>query len=641
MQELVHRFLGHGLSRRGLMKKLTGLGLGLAAAQAVIEPLEALEEAGKGLPVAGARTATGTGGELVMEQAKAAGAEYLFTNPGSFEVGLLDAQPSSGVPAIVSLHEGLVIATADGYARMSGKTAFVNIHISAGTAQALGQLYNASRDSSPMVVTAGLLDNEIWSDDVSLAPRPGYDQKEITRQFTKFSSECREPRALALATRRAFKTATTEPGGPVYVAMANYALEAKNITSEILPGERFMFRPNVRPETAAVEQTAKWLIAAKRPVIVVGDECWKCGASAAVVAFAEKFGVPVATGQAGFKPFPSRHPLHLNGFNLGSDYMKPGVDLIIMVGARDPGGRTVPGSPEMPTAAHVVRIGLDTTAMSRNYATDIAMIAHPKEALKDLTAALDGMLTKERIQKFGVERANEVKGITKKMWDSYDAARRKNFGQSLMHPDELTHIMAQNLEKNSVIVQEVHDGGPHVDAFNFGIKEDEMMWLSYTSNGLGWGVGSAAGVQLAAPNRPTVLSIGDGAVMYGSSGFWTMARYSIPVLTVVWNNKNYQTVRMAYSRYGGKMAATGQYVGMYLGDPDLDFVKLGESQGVKGEKCKGQTEFTAALKRGVQATKNGNPYIIDVDIARIGPGAESTWHEGFKLTSKRTGARRA
>jgi acetolactate synthase I/II/III large subunit len=180
-----------------------------------------------------------------------------------------------------------------------------------------------------------------------------------------------------------------------------------------------------------------------------------------------------------------------------------------------------------------------------------------------------------------------------------------------------------------------------VDAFTFGIKEDDMMWLSYTSNGLGWGVGSAAGVKLAAPNRPVISSIGDGAVMYGSSGFWTQARYGIPVLTVVWNNKNYQTVRMAYARYGGKMKEKEQYVGMYLGDPDLDFVKLGESQGVKGEKCRGQQDFVAALKRGIQANKNGNPYIIDVDIARIGPGAESTWHEGFKLSSKMGAGRRA
>ena len=73
---------------------------------------------------------------------------------------------------------------------------------------------------------------------------------------------------------------------------------------------------------------------------------------------------------------------------------------------------------------------------------------------------------------------------------------------------------------------------------------------------------------------------------------------------------------------------------MYLGDPDIDYVKLAESQGVKGEKAEQPGGIRSAMKRGIQATKNGNPYLIDVAIARTGGGAESTWHEGFKLTSK-------
>jgi thiamine pyrophosphate-dependent acetolactate synthase large subunit-like protein len=70
---------------------------------------------------------------------------------------------------------------------------------------------------------------------------------------------------------------------------------------------------------------------------------------------------------------------------------------------------------------------------------------------------------------------------------------------------------------------------------------------------------------------------------------------------------------------------------MYLGDPEIDFVKLAESQGVKGERATTASELEAALKRGIQATRDGNPYLVDAVISRIGGGAESTWHEGFKL----------
>jgi benzoylformate decarboxylase len=639
MQTLIHRYLNQNITRRGLIRKLTATGLTAAAAQSIVQPLDATEEAGKGLPVPGGETKTGTGGELVMAQAKAAGSEYLFTNPGSFEVGLFDAQVTSGVPLIMGLHEGLVVSMADGYHRASLRPAFVNVHVAAGTAQMTGQLYNAARDGSAMVITAGMLDNEVWSDEGILAPRPGFDQKEIPRQFTKFVWEAREPRSLALMLRRAYKVATSAPGGPVYIAMANYALEAKNIAAQILPAERFLAPSRPRPEAIAVEQTAKWIIQARRPLVVVGDEVWKAGAVADLVAFAEKFSLPVASGNAGFRNFPNRHPLHLGGFSMASDYVKGGCDLIVMLGARDFGGRAVPGSPEVPPNARIVRIGLDTLHMGRNYATDLALVADVKESLKDLRASLESMLTAERLETSKKDRDTAVRAESKKMWQEIDGRVKKNSGMSLMHPDELNHIMAKTLEPNSIVVGEVHSGPPHFNIFPWGYREDELGWIGYTSNGLGWGIGAATGAKLGAPDRPVVCSIGDGAVMYSAAGFWTQARYGIPVLTVIWNNLNYQTVRMGFHRYNGNMASTGHYAGMYLGDPDINFVQLAESQGVKGEKANNQTEFEAALKRGIQATKNGNPYVVEAMITRIGGGAESTWHEGFKLTQRMKGTK--
>jgi benzoylformate decarboxylase len=631
MQELVKRFLDEGLSRRGLIRKLSALGIGAAQTRSLLEAFQVSEEAGKGLPVPGSTAANGTGGELLMSQAKAAGAEYLFSNPGSFEVGLYDAQVTSGVPLIMGLHEGVVIAMADGYHRASLKPAFVNIHVVAGTAQAAGQLYNASRDGSAMVVTAGLLDNEVWSDEGQLAPRPGFSQKEIPRQFTKICWEAHEPQSLPLMLRRAFKTAATAPGGPVYLAVAQTALEAKNQQAQILPGERFLFQPRPRPEAAAVDQCAKWLIASKRPMLVVGDEVWKSGAVEELVVFANQFGLPVASGNQAYRNYPMRDPMHIGNFAMGTPYTK-GVDLVLMVGARDFGGRTVPNSPEAPDA-RIVRIGLDMTSMGRNYATDLALVGDVKEALKDLRASLGAMLTRGRLNNFGKARGNEVRGIAAKMWEERDSALRANFGKPLMHPDELTYLMAKHAG-NAMIVSEVHSSVARYDHFRFSHRPEDPMWLSYTSNGLGWGIGAANGAKLAQPDRTVICSIGDGAVMYSAPALWTQARYGIPVLNVVWNNRNYETVRLGFSRYGGNMASTGHYAGMYLGDPDIDYVKLADSQGVKGEKANSQAEFETAMKRGLQAVKDGNPYLIDAAISRTGGGAESTWHEGFKLSAR-------
>ena len=83
------------------------------------------------------------------------------------------------------------------------------------------------------------------------------------------------------------------------------------------------------------------------------------------------------------------------------------------------------------------------------------------------------------------------------------------------------------------------------------------------------------------------------------------------------------------------MKATGNYHGLYLGEPNIDFVKLAESQGVKGERVGAAGDVQAALKRGVQATKDGRSYLVELIVGRTGAGAESTWHQKFDLAATR------
>jgi benzoylformate decarboxylase len=636
MQDLVRRYLDSGLSRRGFLDRMAALGFSLAAANAVLRSADAAESAAGRLETpAGGGLLEGTGGEVAVAQAKAAGVEYMFTNPGSYEAGLFDAfVDTPGLQLIMGLHEGIVISMADGYHKVSRKPAFVNVHVIAGTAQMAGQLYNSSRDGSALVITAGLNDNELWNDDVLLGPAPGYDQKEIPRQFTKICWEARRGESLPLLLRRAFKVAATDPGGPVYLAMAHYALEAKGVKAQILPAERFLIRPRVRPDAASVSEAARLLVEAKRPVVIVGDEVWKSGAQAEMVAFAQKLGLPVAMlSMQAYRNFPVRHPHFLGNFSLSSDYVRRGVDLVLFVGARDLGGKVIPQGAEAPAGAKIVRVGIDTAAMGRTQATDVAVVGDVKGSLKDLSAAVDGLLTKQRQGDLSAGRFEQYRAQAQGMHAQARAAAAKNAGKKPIHPDELGSVMARTLDADAIVVSENLTG--RYDAFNFGFRENEQTYIGNSGAGLGWGVGASTGAKLAAPDRQVVCSIGDGSVMYSAAGFWTQARYGIPVLTVVWNNQNYQTVRLAYHEYKGRMAATGHYAGMYLGDPDIDFAKLAESQGVKGERVQDPGGLEAALKRGIAATRDGKPYLVEVAISRLGGGAESTWHESFNLADKR------
>ena len=634
MREIVSEYLGSGLSRRGFLKSMSALGFTAASAEAILAPLEASERAVKTSDVLGATNVTGTGGKLVVEQAKAAGTRYLFSNPGSVEVGFYDAfVDTPEMQLIMGLHEGVVCSMADGYHRVSGSPALVNVHTIAGTAQMAGQLFNAAKDGSSLVVTAGRSDNERWSDDVPLAPRPGFNQKDVNQQFTKISWEARHAPSLALMMRRAYKVAATEPGGPVYLALANYALQEQNVTGQILAADRFLIRGRVRARADGIERAARMLLDAKRPVLIVGDEVWKSGAQRELLELSEKLGLPVAATSQGYRNFPTHHPHNLGRFPSRSDFGQS-VDLVVFVGSRDFGGTRVPDAPAFPSSAAVIRIGVDTAAMGRTMATDLALISDVKEALTDLSDALDSLATRERLATVARDRSDEARKLSSERLAKEEADARANLGSSPMHPDELGAALEKNLDPNAILVHENFTG--RNQSLRFGFRQDEKMFVGTTGGSLGWGIGASMGAKLAAPDRQVVCSIGDGAVMYSSSGFWTQARYGIPVLTVVCNNHNYQMVRLGFSRYQGNMAETGRYPGMYLGDPEIDYVQLAQSQGVGGEKVERSADLEAALKRGIEATRAGEPYLLDVEVARYGGGAESTWYQKFNLAEKRT-----
>ena len=636
MRELVKRYLSGKLSRREVFDCLLACGLTAAAAESLIRPLEAADSV-LGQDGDGARRVSGTGGDAVVEQMQAAGVEYLFTNPGSFEVGFFDSfLDRPGMQLILGLHEGVVVSMADGYHRASGKPAFLNLHVVAGTAQAAGQMYNAAKDGSSLIVTAGLNDNEMWSDDAVLAPRPGFDQKEINRQFTKISWEAREPRALALMLRRAFKTAVAPPGGPVYLAMAHHALEAKGIEADIYPGARFLARPRPRPAQDSVERTARMLVEARNPVLVAGDEVWKSGAQDELLRLSESLGLPVANNGQGYANFPSAHPHNAGRFRLNSGASEGPVDFILMLGSEDFGGRVVPAGPEAPVRARFARVGMNVGDMGRNYPIDEPLVGDAREGLRCLLAAVESLTTSERRAKLAEPRSRILRQRAEAQRREAEKAVQANSGRTPIHPAELGAALARGLAPGSVLVGENLTGNHGY--LPMGHRADEVTWITNTGFGLGWGVGAAMGAKLALPDREVVCSIGDGALMYSASGFWTQARYEIPVLTIVSNNRNYQTVRHAYHRYRGRMVERNRYTGMYLGDPDIDFVQLAVSQGVAGERVERGAELDAALRRGRDAVRDGRPYLIEVSVARVGGGADSTWHQQFSLASRmRTG----
>lgn len=562
------------------------------------------------------KTVTGTGGELLMHQLVAQGVEHAFTNTGSAEAGFFDAFLTvPGVQPILLLAESIVLSAADGYAKAANKPAFVNVHLAAGTRQGSGQLQNAYFDGTPMVVTAALRDNGSFGDHNTLGASAGFAQMNVVQDVTKKRWEVTDPRGIPMATRRAFKEAMTMPTGPVYLAFSSPALDAKNVEG-VIRAAHALEVPQV-PGESTLAKMHDALLNAENPLLVVGPDVRTAGAQREILELSENYALPTAVGFYDYGAFPLRHP---NYIGMIDNIPDRGYDVVVCVGYRQ-NTRAGAADEKFADAGTIIALGHDPALIGNTFAVDLDIwgnVRHSLTALNSLWKQDHSNLP--QIQKRRQGLAAQAKQRAAKQAE--DAGSLS--GQSPIHPTWLGDAMARTLARNTMLVSENFRAADHLMPFGYG--EDEWRMVRTYGGSLGYGLGGAIGAQLGAPDRPVTLSIGDGSVMYSSAGFWTMARYSLPILTVVWNNMQYQTVRTNFASWGGSMKEQNRYPETFLGDPEIDFVMLAKSQGIEGMRVTDPRELEGALKRGREAQAAGEPYLLDVKIANVGAGADQSWY---------------
>ena len=565
---------------------------------------------------------TGTGGELLMHQLVAQGVEYAFTNTGSAEAGFFDAFLTvPGVQPILLLNESLVLSAADAYARATRKASFVNVHLAAGTRQGSGQLFNAHFDGTPMVVTAAMRDNGSFGDHNTLGVSSGHAQINTVAEVTKNRWEVRDARGVPLATRRAFKEALTMPTGPVYLAYSGEALDAKEVEATIRPGEAVTTAEH--PEGATLAAIHDALLNAENPLLIVGPDVANARAQQDLLELVENYALPVAINFFDYASFPPTHPNYVG--------MVDGVpdgdhDVVCCIGYRA-NTRSDPSDERFPDALKI-GIGHDPAMLGNTFPLDLHLWSNVGTAMTALNALWNP--ADANLHHISQRRADlNAKGAER--LKKREASIAKVAGANPIHPDYLSHRMGKCLAPGSVVVSEnFSQSDQHMP---FGFADDDWKLVRTYGGSLGYGLGGAIGAQLAEPDRPTVLSIGDGSVMYSAAGFWTMARYGLPIVTVVWNNMQYQTVRNNFARWGGNMKEQNRYPETFLGDPAIDFVMLAKAQGIEGQHVHEPDELDAALTRARDAQAAGEPYVLDVHITNVGPGSDQSWYKAFKLTT--------
>src|SRR5947209_13438416 len=310
MRELVARFLSQSISRRTFLKGLATAGISAAAAKDIAESLVPLAHA-QAKEGEAFKVFEGTGGAAFAEQLMASGVKYVFGNSASEDAHFYEAlvdRPQ--LKYILTPHEGPGAAMAAGYVKASGEPTIVMQAAVVGLVNAMGQMFNAFKEQTPLVFYS------YRTDQTRRAGRDGFEevanQEQIVQPMTKYSWLARRAEMIPETVRRGFKAAWTPPYGPTYVSWHS-DLNDEETYAEIIVQDKVDPRMRVRPNPREVERAAKLLVEAKMPLMIVGDEVYGAKAASKAVELAELLGMPVTQVRQIYANFPESHPLWVGG----------------------------------------------------------------------------------------------------------------------------------------------------------------------------------------------------------------------------------------------------------------------------------------------------------------------------------------
>src|SRR5882672_3725436 len=633
MRELVARYLSRNISRRGFLKGMTAAGVSLAAAESILDSLVPLAQA-QSVAAEAIKTVEGTGGEVFAEQLMASGVKYVFGNSASEDAQFYEAlvdRPQ--LKYILTPHEGPGAAMAAGYVKASGEPAMVMQAAVVGMANAIGQMFNAHKEQTPLVFYS------YRTDQSRRAGRDGFEevlnQEQMIQPITKYTWLARRADMIPETVRRAYKAAWTPPYGPSYISWHSDFTDER-IRTEIIPQDQVDPRMRVRPNPDDVQRAAKLLVEAKMPLMVVGDEVYKAKAAAKAVKFAELLGMPVTQVRQLYANFPEGHPLwvgNLAGGNLNSLPYPTGVDVVINVGNKFQHNGP---NPIVPRGPKFIDMRIDHWSMGNVMLTEVPLVADVGYGLDDMIAAVEQLMTASLKQK-AAERADEVKKFsTQAKILRAQVINSPDWDSAPLISDRLTWEIARFADPDAIIVHEA--GSVALHSFDFNPLGGRELFYYYGAH-LGSGVGTAAGVKLARPNQQVICLVGDGSFVFGPTALWNMARLELPVIVVVYNNHAYggPHSRVIDHVPGGRMVQTRQFYHDYLGSPDMDMASIAKGFGVAGEIVQSPGQLREALVRARQHTVEGKPYLLDVQVARRGVHwADKPWIPPFQVAGLRT-----
>jgi benzoylformate decarboxylase len=513
--------------------------------------------------------------EVAVDLLRAFGITTVFGNPGSTELPLYREFPED-FRYVLGLQESVVLAMADGFAQATRNAAVVNLHSAVGVGHAMGNLFTAYRNRTPLVVLAGQQARSLLVGEPFLFSA---EATELPKPYVRWSCEPARAEDVPAALVRAYYLAMSPPQGPTLVSVP--------VDDWDRPAEPIAPRPVstvVRGDPEQIEELAQALVLARRPVFVVGAAVDREGAFDDVVALAEAHRAAVWAAPVSARcSFPQRHPLFAGFLPAAREDIVArlwGHDVIVVLGAPVFTYHVEGAGPLVPDDAALYQLTDDPeeaawTPVGTSLLTSIG------PAVRDLLA----------------------QAVATPVGRPHPPARplpeRVVAGKAISQA-WLMQLLADLRPDDSIIVEEAPTSRP-VMADCLPIDRPESFYTT-ASGGLGYGLAAAVGVALGRPSQRVIAVVGDGSAMYAIQALWSAARLRLPLTVVVVNNQGYAALD-GFARHFGMDKAVGTALG------GLDFAGLARAQGCLGTRIERPGDLPDALSAALSSPV---PHLLDV-----------------------------
>ncbi|WP_226683177.1 thiamine pyrophosphate-binding protein [Sutcliffiella horikoshii] len=517
--------------------------------------------------------------------------QHIFGIPGKAISPIIYASDKEDIEFVLCKHETGAGFAAAGYSFMSGKIGVAIGTSGPGGTNLLTAAGQAKASHIPVLIITGhpsMKDTgKGMGQDSSLF---GTDLVEMFRHVTKFSARVERGDMLQPLLQHALEKALSGVKGPVHLSIPFDIL-----LEEIDPFELDLPKP-IEMISTNLDRVKLELQNATRPLLFLGKGVHSSKAYKEIQLLAEHWTIPVMTTPGGKGAFKTNHSLSLGAFGLGgtkeaSDYLRKGVDLLIVIGSKLSDMSTAGFTPDM-YPDHLIHFDYDSTFIGKSIKVPTTPV------MGDIRSNLQHLLDLAEVISTESSKFLQPKQIKEVPF---------NKPSEYMSAETTIKVLRNELPEDSIVFG---DDGSHTfyGIRHFDIYQPGSFIFDDIFGAMGHGIGYSIGAKIAAPHKPIVCLVGDGCMFMHGTEISTALNYQSPVLFIVLNNGRLDMVEKGMKKMNGKS------IGAIYNSP-LDIAAFANSMGLDSYKCYNPLDLKNAIVLGLTTLETKKtPFVIEVIV---------------------------